>query len=95
MPALQLDSVSLEDLRRRRSAKWTMFPADVLPSFYAEMDFPLAAAIAAVLRDAIADGDLGYARAEASGARDGVRRLRRAPRGTGRSTRRPSWPCPT
>ena len=59
--AVDFDSVDLDALRRRRSEKWTRHPPDVLPSFLAEMDFPLAPEISAVLVDAIAEGDVGYA----------------------------------
>ena len=37
-----LTELSLERLRLRRSAKWARYPADVLPAWVAEMDFPLA-----------------------------------------------------
>lgn len=50
----------LESLRRRRSEKRAKFPADVLPMFVAEMDFPLAPAIKATLQEAIDLGDTGY-----------------------------------
>ena len=50
----------LESLRRRRSEKWGRFPADVLPMFVAETDFPLAPAIKAALREAVEAGDTGY-----------------------------------
>ena len=50
----------LELLRRRGSEKWGRFPADVLPMFVAEMDFPLAPEIKAALREAVEDGDTGY-----------------------------------
>ena len=50
----------LESLRRRSSEKWGTFPADVLPMFVAEMDFPLAPEIKAALREAIEVGDTGY-----------------------------------
>lgn len=55
------DEISLADLRRRQSYKWRAFPADVLPAFVAEMDFPLAPPVADALVAAIADGDTGYA----------------------------------
>jgi cystathionine beta-lyase len=48
-------------LRRRRSAKWTTFDEDVLPLPVAEMDVTLAAPIAAVLHEAVAASDTGYA----------------------------------
>jgi cystathionine beta-lyase len=56
-----LTELSLEQLRERRSIKWRMFPEDVLPMFVAEMDTPLAPAVATVLADAVARGDTGYA----------------------------------
>src|SRR5919201_953702 len=49
------DSVEWETLRRRRSEKWSKHPPDVLPSFLAEMDFPLAPEISQVLLDAVAE----------------------------------------
>jgi cysteine-S-conjugate beta-lyase len=55
------DEISLAQLRRRQSAKWRAFPADVLPSFVAEMDFSLAPAVANALISAVDDGDTGYA----------------------------------
>jgi cysteine-S-conjugate beta-lyase len=53
--------LSLADLRRRRGAKWAQYPADVLPAWVAEMDFPLAAPVTRTLQDAIDAGDCGYA----------------------------------
>jgi cystathionine beta-lyase len=55
------DDISLDELRRRRSYKWRAFPRDVLPSFVAEMDFPLAPAVADAITQAVALGDCGYA----------------------------------
>ena len=55
------DSLSLDELRRRRSQKWRMYPDDVLPAWVAEMDFPLAPAVADALQEAIELGDTGYA----------------------------------
>jgi cystathionine beta-lyase len=55
------DGLSVAELRKRRSAKWTMFPPDVLPAWVAEMDFPLDDGIRAALQDAIAQDDCGYA----------------------------------
>lgn len=55
------DDLSLELLRRRKSAKWSGYGVEVLPSWVAEMDFPLAAPIARVLHDAIDLSDTGYA----------------------------------
>ena len=56
-----LQGLPLDELRRRRSARWRMYPPDVLPAFVAEMDFPLAEPIAEALHDAVARGDTGYA----------------------------------
>lgn len=50
----------IDDLRRRESEKWTAYPADVLPLFVAEMDFPLAPPIRAALADALERSDTGY-----------------------------------
>ena len=51
----------LDVLRRRSSAKWRTYPGDVLPLTVAEMDYPLAEPIAAVLHDAVDRSDTGYA----------------------------------
>ena len=50
-------------LRKRRSAKWRTYPADVLPLTVAEMDFALATPIAAALHEAVDRSDAGYAMA--------------------------------
>ena len=55
------DDLSLAKLRGRASAKWTTYPADVLPAWVAEMDFPLAEPIKQRLRRAIDSDDCGYA----------------------------------
>lgn len=65
MPAF-LEDLSLEQLRARRSVKWTLYPDDVLPAWVAEMDYPLAEPVAVALRSAIERGDAGYANAAAS-----------------------------
>ena len=41
-PPTRFDDLSLEELRQRRSEKWRRYPADVLPAWVAELDFPLA-----------------------------------------------------
>lgn len=51
----------LATLRRRRSAKWSVFEPDVLPLPVAEMDYALAPAVHKVLADAVARSDTGYA----------------------------------
>jgi cysteine-S-conjugate beta-lyase len=50
----------LDALRTRTSAKWRLYPADVLPLPVAEMDYPLAEPIAAALHTAIDRSDTGY-----------------------------------
>lgn len=56
-----LEQLTLADLRQRSSAKWRVYPEDVLPLWVAEMDAPLAPPIADALRRAIDLGDTGYA----------------------------------
>jgi cystathionine beta-lyase len=57
----RFDAISEATLRRRQSAKWARFPADVLPAWVAEMDFPIAEPIRSALRAAIDGDDVGYA----------------------------------
>lgn len=57
----------LDSLQRRISEKWTAYPSDVLPMFVAEMDYPLAPAIAAALHAAIDRSDTGYVNPEEHG----------------------------
>lgn len=59
---------TIATLRRRTSEKWSAYPADVLPMFVAEMDFPLAPAIKDSLQRALELGDTGYVNARDSGA---------------------------
>ncbi len=54
------DDVDLPALRGRLSAKYQAYPPDVLPLWIAEMDYPLAAPIAAALHAAIDRSDTGY-----------------------------------
>lgn len=58
MTELHADPLAL--LRTRTSSKWAAYPPDVLPLFVAEMDYPVAPAIAAHLVDLIGRSDLGY-----------------------------------
>ena len=60
MTASPLQALPIERLRERTSTKWRAYPADVLPLFVAETDFPLAPAITARLRTAVEIGDTGY-----------------------------------
>jgi cystathionine beta-lyase len=57
----ELTDLSVERLRRRRSAKWSRYGADVLPAWVAEMDFPLAGAVKQALAEAIQLDDCGEA----------------------------------
>jgi cystathionine beta-lyase len=50
----------LELLRERRSAKWRIYPPDVLPLPVAEMDYALAPAIREALHEAVSRSDTGY-----------------------------------
>lgn len=54
------DDLDLDALRQRCNVKWRLFPPDVLPSFVAEMDFPLAAPIEAAIIESIGRGGCGY-----------------------------------
>lgn len=56
-----LTRLTLPLLRTRRSVKWRVYPADVLPMWVAEMDVPLAEPIRQALLEAIERGDTGYA----------------------------------
>lgn len=55
------DSLAVDDLRRRRTMKWSEIDPDVLPAWVAEMDFPLAPIVLDAVRDVLARHDLGYA----------------------------------
>ena len=59
-----LRQLSLGQLRRRTSAKWTAYPEDVLPLWVAEMDVPLAEPVRRALVEAADLGDTGYAAEE-------------------------------
>jgi cysteine-S-conjugate beta-lyase len=56
----------IDVLRTRTSAKWRLFPGDVLPLPVAEMDYPLAPPVAAALHAAVDRSDTGYS----AGSRD-------------------------
>jgi cysteine-S-conjugate beta-lyase len=57
----QWDELTEEQLRFRQSAKWRVYPADVLPLWVAEMDYPLAPAIKRAVQSAMDHEDFGYA----------------------------------
>ncbi|MEX2315217.1 MAG: aminotransferase class I/II-fold pyridoxal phosphate-dependent enzyme, partial [Thermomicrobiales bacterium] len=52
--------LDLERLRRRSSAKWSVYPDDILPLWVAEMDAVIAPPIAAAVQEALENGDTGY-----------------------------------
>jgi bifunctional pyridoxal-dependent enzyme with beta-cystathionase and maltose regulon repressor activities len=56
-----LDPGPLETLRLRRSEKWATYPADVLPVWVAEMDYPVAPAVTEAVTAAAGRHDYGYA----------------------------------
>jgi len=56
----EVQALSLEQLRKRKSVKWRQFPNDVLPLPVAEMDFASAPAIKAALLDMVERSDTGY-----------------------------------
>jgi len=57
---LEVTALTLAELRERSSEKWREYPADVLPLFVAETDFPLAPQVKAALQRAVDTGDTGY-----------------------------------
>lgn len=57
---LEVKALSIDELRLRSSEKWREYPADVLPLFVAETDFPLAPQVKAALQRAVDTGDTGY-----------------------------------
>jgi cystathionine beta-lyase len=56
----QVSAPNLAELQTHHSAKWRGFPKDVLPLPVAEMDYPVAEPIRAVLAEMVAHSDLGY-----------------------------------
>ena len=56
----QFSAHNLAELHTHRSEKWRGFPHDVLPLPVAEMDFPVAEPIKALLTEMVAHSDLGY-----------------------------------
>jgi cystathionine beta-lyase len=60
MPIIDVDAIDLTALRERLSAKYQVYPADVIPAWVAEMDFPLAPPVAEALHAAIDRSDTGY-----------------------------------
>ncbi len=54
------DTLALDDLATRPSAKWKYFDPGVLPLWVAEMDYPLAPSIKRAIHDQVETNDLGY-----------------------------------
>jgi cystathionine beta-lyase len=57
---MSFDDLDPERLGRRLSEKWQRYGAGVLPAWVAEMDYPIAPAIRAVIERAIEHDDFGY-----------------------------------
>ena len=55
-----LQSFTLDQLRRRPSAKWREYPEDVLPLWIAEMDVEIADPVIEAVTAAMSAGDTGY-----------------------------------
>lgn len=66
MSGIDLNVPTIAELGARRSEKWAAEEPGVLAMTVAEMDFPPAPAVAAVLRAAVDRGDLGYPAADLS-----------------------------
>lgn len=58
---MDLDALTLDQLRQRQSVKWRFYGPDVLPLWVAELDVPLAPCVTEVLERAVRLGDTGYA----------------------------------
>lgn len=54
------DDLNESRLRLRRGQKWSLYPAEVLPAWVADMDFEVAEPIRAALAERVANNDLGY-----------------------------------
>lgn len=59
-PPVDIDGLTLDRLRRRRSHKWASVTADELPAFVADMDMAPLDAVTAAVRAYADAGDLGY-----------------------------------
>ncbi len=71
MAVVDLNALSPEGLRARRTMKWSTYPHDVLPLWVAEMDYPTAPPVMAALRRAVDAESFGYPlSAETSGLAD-------------------------
>lgn len=69
------DSLEIERLRRRRTAKWTEYGDDVLPAWIAEMDFSVAEPVRIALLEAVEREDFGYSPRDAAELREACSRF--------------------
>jgi cystathionine beta-lyase len=60
MSHIEIQAPPLSELQTHRSEKWREFPSEVLPLPVAEMDFPIAEPIRALLLEMVSKSDLGY-----------------------------------
>lgn len=60
MDPTAFDHLTPAHLRRRKTIKWNLFGADVLPLWIAEMDFPTAPAVLDGIRTCVANEEFGY-----------------------------------
>ena len=60
MDRADLEGLGVEALRAHRGEKWRRYPDDVLPAWVAELDFPVAEPIRAVVQEALRVHDFGY-----------------------------------
>lgn len=58
---MNFDAITLEHAARSPSLKWTRYGREVIPSWIADMDFPVAKPISDLLRSLADSGDLCYA----------------------------------
>ena len=59
-PAFAFDDLDPEELRARRTVKWSKYGPDVLAAWVAEMDFPVAPAVLDAITDAVVRQQFGY-----------------------------------
>jgi cysteine-S-conjugate beta-lyase len=52
--------LTVEEMRARRGVKWKRFPADVLPSWVADMDFAVPEEVQSAIEAVVSKGDFGY-----------------------------------
>lgn len=57
---VDLQSLTPTQLRARGTIKWNLYPADVLPLWVAEMDYPTAPPVLAAIREAVDVESFGY-----------------------------------